>query len=70
MNEHVAELGPAALPNVVLLFETHPGWNQVGGSEILTTENHRGDGCNVLFVDSHVEFVKTQALSRLRWKPD
>jgi len=70
MNENVADLGQAALPNVVLLFETQPGWNQTGGAEILTTDNHQGDGCNVLFVDGHVEFVKMQELDRLRWKPD
>lgn len=70
MNGKVAELGASAPPDLVLLFETHPGWNQVGGPEILTMENHRGEGCNVVFVDSHVEFVTTQELSRLRWKPD
>jgi len=70
MNENVAGLGPFTQSDLVLLFETHPGWNQVGGPEVLTTENHRGEGCNVLFVDWHVEFVKTQELNRLRWKPD
>jgi len=70
MNKNVSELGTSAPPDMVLLFETHPGWNQVGGPEILTSENHRDDGCNVLFVDSHVEFVRKQELNRLRWKPD
>lgn len=70
MNENVAGLGPFNQSDLVLLFETHPGWNQTGGSEMMTTENHRGEGCNVVFIDSHVEFVKTQELSRLRWKPD
>jgi prepilin-type processing-associated H-X9-DG protein len=70
MNENVTNLGPSALSDVVLLFETDPGWNQVGGAESLTTENHQDDGCNVLFVDGHVEFVKKSALDRLRWKPD
>jgi len=70
MNENVAELGTSAPPDMVLLFETHPGWNQVGGPEILTTENHQDDGCNVLFVDGHVEFVKKNALNSRHWKPD
>jgi len=43
-------------------------WNQVGGPEILTTGNHKGKGCNVAFVDMHVEFVKTSALGELKWK--
>jgi prepilin-type processing-associated H-X9-DG protein len=70
MNKNVLELGTSAPPDMVLLFETHPGWNQAGGPEILTTDSHQADGCHVLFVDSHVEFVKTQGLDRLRWKPD
>ena len=70
MNKDAAGLGPSALHDVVLLFETSPGWNQAGGAESLTTDNHQGDGCNVLFVDGHVEFVRMQELDRLRWKPD
>ena len=70
MNENVAELGTSAPPDMVLLFETRPGWNQVGGPEILTTQNHQNDGCNVLFVDGHVEFVMKHALDGLRRKPD
>ena len=54
-------------PDMVVLFETHPGWNQIGGPEILTTHNHQGDGCNVLFVDNHVEFIKTKDLKKLKW---
>jgi hypothetical protein len=56
-------------PNdVVLLFETKGGWNQSGGSEILTAENHNGKGCSILFNNGSVEFVKTEDLARLKWK--
>ena len=54
-------------PDIVVLFETHPGWNQSGGPEILTTDYHEGKGCNVLFADSHVKFVKTEDLDDLKW---
>lgn len=54
-------------PGLVLLFETKGGWNQTGGQEILTTENHHGKGCNVLFNDSHVEFVRADKISELKW---
>ncbi len=54
-------------PDIVVLFETHPGWNQSGGPEILTTNYHQGEGCNVLFADLHVEFVKTEYLGDLKW---
>lgn len=43
-------------------------WNQFGGPEILTTENHKGKGCNILFTDSHVAFVRTERLGELRWE--
>jgi len=60
-------LSPRSQPGLVLLFETKDGWNQIGGPEILTTENHHGKGCNVLFNDSHVEFVGADKISELRW---
>ncbi len=42
-------------------------WNQVGGPELLTTENHEGKGCWVLFNDWHAEFVKAERLAELKW---
>ena len=67
MNINVQELGTNAPPDMVLLFETQPGWNQAGGPEILSTDNHQGEGCNVAFVDSHVQFVRTKDLKNLKW---
>jgi len=43
-------------------------WSQVGGQEILTTENHKGKGCNILFNDGHVKFVRTERLGELKWE--
>lgn len=70
MNPAVEALGTKAPPDMVLLFETAPGWNQVGDAAILTTDNHQQDGCNVFFVDGHVEFVKSEGLRYLRWTAD
>jgi len=61
---------PISHPRLVLLFETKGGWNQFGGPEILTTENHKGEGCCVLFNDGQVEFVTTERLGRLKWKAE
>lgn len=58
---------PNSPSDTVLLFETNGGWNQFGGQEILTTENHKGR-CHVLFNDGHVEFVKPEKIEKLRWK--
>ncbi len=54
-------------PDTVLLFETTPAANPAGGPEILSTDNHWDDGCNILFADCHVKFVKPPELSNLRW---
>ncbi len=65
-------MNPRCKPNspgdMVLLFETKGGWNQVGGPELVTFENHEGKGCNVLFNDLHVEFVKPEQLGELKWE--
>jgi hypothetical protein len=62
-------MNPNCKPNspsdTVLLFETKEGWNQFGGPELLTTQRHDGDGCNVLYNDSHVNFEKS--IAELNW---
>ena len=60
-------VSPVSNPRLVLLFETKGGWNQFGGPELLTTENHHRDGCYILFNDRHVEFVKPVGLWELKW---
>ena len=67
-------LNPNAEPNspadLVLIFESKGGWNQFGGMELVAPQNHRGRGCNVLFNDGHVNFVRTKDLKNLRWKAE
>ena len=65
MNPNATLLGPV---DIVVLFETMRGWNQFGGPEILTFENHKGKGCNVLINDFSVEFVTSEQIGGLRWK--
>ncbi len=55
-------------PDVVLVFDSMDGWNRAGGSEILSTDSHKGRGCNVLFNDGHVRFVRPEEVDQLRWK--
>lgn len=52
-------------PDMVLMFETKEGWNQFGGLEILTFENHEGKGCNISFNNYDVKFVKPEQLEKL-----
>lgn len=58
--------GPNSPDDMVLLFESKPGWNKYGGPELLYPENH--DGCNVLFNDGHTEFVTQKDAEKLKWK--
>jgi peroxiredoxin Q/BCP len=43
-------------------------WNQHGGPELLSFKHRKGTGCNVLFSDMHVEFVKAEDIDKLRWE--
>jgi prepilin-type processing-associated H-X9-DG protein len=70
MNINIGNLGTSAPYDMVLLFETTDGWNQYGGPEILSTDNHKGDGCNILFNDGHSKFVKSEDLKDLKWTAD
>jgi hypothetical protein len=55
--------------DTVLLFETRPGWNQCGGSELFTFNNHDPKGGFVLLNDGTVKFIRTEKeLKQLRWK--
>ncbi len=54
--------------DVVVLFDSEPGWNLVGGPELLSPENHGGRGCNVLFGEFEVRFVEKKDLAQLKWR--
>lgn len=56
-------------PDTVLLFETNEGWNQFGGLGLLSTNNHRGNGCNICFNNGITSFKKG-GFPKLKWKPD
>jgi len=55
--------------DMVLLFETKAGWNQHGGAELFTFDNHDPKGGCVLLNDGTVKFIRTkEELRQLRWK--
>ena len=55
--------------DTVLLFETKDGWNQHGGPELFTFDNHDPKGGCVLLNDGTVKFIRTkEELQQLRWK--
>ncbi len=42
-------------------------WNQAGGPEMLTAENHKGDGANILFADGSVRWIPKEDFNNLNW---
>jgi hypothetical protein len=55
--------------DMVFLFESKPGWNQHGGPELFTFDNHDPKGGLVLLNDGTVKFIRTEEeLKQLRWK--
>lgn len=66
MNPNCEPNSPA---DMVLLFETKAGWNQHGGPELFTFDNHDPKGGCVLLNDGTVKFIRTEEeLKQLRWK--
>ena len=60
---------PDSEADMVLLFETKAGWNQHGGPELFTFDNHEPKGGCVLLNDGTVKFIRTkEELRQLRWK--
>ena len=60
---------PDSPPEMVLLFETKAGWNQHGGPELFTFDNHDPKGGCVLLNNHKVKFIRTkEELHQLRWK--
>jgi hypothetical protein len=60
---------PDSSGKTVLFFEATPGWNQCGGPELFTFDNHDPRGGLVLLNDGTVKFIRTQEeLKQLRWK--
>jgi hypothetical protein len=56
-------------PDTVFLFESKVGWNQHGGPELFTFDNHDPKGGLVRLNDGKVRFIRTEEeLKQLRWK--
>ena len=70
MNENIPADANELPGDLVLLFESTPGWNQTGGTDDVVTDRHgeKNPGANIAFADGHVEFVKPEAIPTLRWR--
>jgi hypothetical protein len=66
MNSNCREGSP---DDTVFLFESKLGWNQHGGPELFTFDNHDPKGGCVLLNDGTVKFIRSEEeLHALRWK--
>jgi hypothetical protein len=60
---------PDSPRDMVLLFETRAGWDQHGGPELFTFDNHDPRGGCVLLNNGTVKFIRnTEEFQKLRWK--
>lgn len=66
-NEEAYALGRGVPYSMVLMFESKPGWNQIGGQELLNVDNHEGRGACIAYGDYRIEFVSREKLNKLRW---
>lgn len=62
------DVSPNSPSDMVLLFESIPGWNQFGGYELSYLYNHKEPGVNVLFNGGSVKFIRPEELKKLKWK--
>ena len=70
MNENIPADANDLPDDLVVLFESAPGWNEVGGADDVVTDRHGKPGANIAFADGHVEFVKAEDIPNLRWTVD
>jgi hypothetical protein len=66
LNAHCTAKSPSG---TVLLFESKPGWNQHGGPELFSMDNHEPKGGLVLLNDGTMVFIRShEDLIKLGWK--
>ena len=74
LNENIISMKLSHIPReVVLLFETSEGWNQVGGAELVTFDNHMllDEKCfNVILARGRRGNSSKARLHELRWKSE
>jgi prepilin-type processing-associated H-X9-DG protein len=69
MNENIPAEANDLPGDLVVLFESTPGWNRVGGADDVVTDRHdkKNPGANIAFADGRVEFVRAEDIPKLRW---
>jgi hypothetical protein len=61
-----AQYTAESVEDVVTVFEADPGWNTIGGPELLTTRFVDPDGCFVSFNDHGVRFFSREQIRQIK----
>ncbi len=71
LNKHAVEAGDDLPEDMVVLFESGPGWNQVGGPELMIAPHgsRRGNSGSIVLGNGKARFVSEDRLDELNWKP-
>jgi prepilin-type processing-associated H-X9-DG protein len=69
MNANIPDGASDLPPDLVLLFESAPGWNRTGGPADVVTDRHgkHRPGANIAFADGRVELISAKNIPALRW---
>lgn len=69
MNENIpSDAKIHLLPkDLVIFFESSPGWNNVGGQDDVVSDRHHKYGAVFLFADGTFKFVPAEDIPKLRW---
>ncbi|MBL7215617.1 MAG: hypothetical protein ISS71_08060 [Phycisphaerae bacterium] len=53
--------------DMVLFFESKPGWNSIGGIDDVVTDRHTILGANIVFFGGRAEFIEAERIPNLLW---
>jgi hypothetical protein len=69
LNKYAVEAGADLPEGMVLLFESEPGWNQVGGPELFIAQHksRRGENGCIVFANGKARFVSEEGLDEMNW---
>ena len=73
LNIYAAELGGEVPSDMVFLFESKPGWNQIGGPELAVAGHQDRSGrkvCHVIFGGGRGVAVDISEINELNWEGD
>ncbi len=69
LNSNLIERAGEMSAETVFIFESEPGWNQSGGSEIFNSFNHENGGWLTTLSRPEGYFITSKDVVKLEWSP-